>query len=139
MILKGGIPGLIAKPGPGVGHGILPSQISLDGGEDSPLLNDVNPGDATTQMIWALVPALPATGTTQVTDLGGYALLAPAVGIWSQAYRLLAMPFAGPAVVEVNNIVTIVDAPVGATVTPRRRQVVSNLATTRRPTNLARS
>jgi hypothetical protein len=108
MILKGGIPGVIAKPGPGLGHGITPAQISTAGNADSPLLNDVDPGDDATQFIWALLPPLISTGTTRVDDLGGYALEAPSAGIWSQAYRLLAMPATGAAVVDEATIVTSV-------------------------------
>lgn len=139
MILKGGIPGLIAKPGPGIGHGITPTQISLAGNEDSPLLNDVDPGDDLLRMIWVLLPPLVATGTTLVDDAGGYALLSPGTGVWPQDYRLLAMPATGAPVVQTATITTIVDAPVGPTVTPRRRQVVSNVSTGSRPGQYARN
>ncbi len=100
MILKGGIPGVIAKPGPGLGHGITPAQIGTAGNADSPLLNDIDPGDDATQLLWALLPPIISTGTTLVDDLGGYALEAPSAGIWTQAYRLLAMPATGAPVVD---------------------------------------
>lgn len=106
MILKGGIPGLIAKPGPGIGHGITPAQISLAGDEDSPLLNDVDPGDTTTEFLWTLLPPLVASGQTQVTDLGGYALIGAADATWNQSYRLFAMPATGPTVVDESVIST---------------------------------
>lgn len=125
MILKGGIPGVIAKPGPGVGHGILPAQISLAGDEDSPLLNDVDPGDTTTEFLWALLPPLVATGSTQVNDRGGYALLDAADGTWAQPYRFLAMPSTGSAVVDESEIVTQVGA-VG--VAPRITQQPTGLS-----------
>ena len=108
MILKGGIPGVIAKPGPGLGHGITPAQIGTAGNADSPLFNDVDAGDTLTQFMWALLPPLVATGTTQVDDLGGYALVTPAAGIWVQAYRLFAMPATGAAYVGEASIVVSV-------------------------------
>ena len=118
MILKGGIPGVIAKPGPGLGHGITPAQIATGGNADSPLLDDVDPGDTAAEFIWALLPPLVATGTTRVDDRGGYALELPADGIWTQVYRLLAMPATGAPVVDEAAIVVSVSTPVPPTFGP---------------------
>ncbi len=107
MILKGGIPGVIAKPGPNPGHGITPAQIASAGTSPSPLLNDVDPGDTLTELIWALLPTLVASGTTQVNDAGGYALIGAADGTWVQGYRLLAMPATGATYVGESVISTV--------------------------------
>lgn len=107
MILKGGIPGVIAKPGPNPGHGVTPAQIASAGTSPSPLLNDMDPGDTLTEVIWALLPPLVASGATQVNDSGGYALLGAADGLWVQCYRLLAMPSAAAPYVGESAITTL--------------------------------
>lgn len=135
MILKGGIPGVIAKPGPGLGHGITPAQVASGAPAPSPLANDFDAGDTLTQLMWALLPPLVPTGTTVVTDAGRYWLLAPAQGAWVQLYRVLAMPATGAPVVQEAAISTTV----GPVVAGAPRRVVSNLSTARRPANLARS
>lgn len=88
--------------------GITPAQISALGTSPSPLLNDVDAGDTATEFIWALLPPLPASGTTQVNDQGGYALIGAAPGTWAQAYRLLAMPATGASYVGESTVETIV-------------------------------
>lgn len=113
MILKGGIPGVIAKPGPNPGHGITPAQIAAAGTSPSPLLNDIDSGDTLAELLWALLPPLVTTGTTQVNDAGGYALIGPANGTWSQGYRLLAMPATGAVYVGESSISTVVGNPNG--------------------------
>lgn len=135
MILKGGIPGVIAKPGPGLGHGITPAQVAAGGAFSSPLANDFDAGDTLTQLMWALLPPLVPTGTTQVNDAGRYWLLAPEQGTWVQLYRVLAMPATGAPVVQEAAIFTTV----GPLVAGAARRVVSNVSTARRPRNLARS
>lgn len=133
MILRGGIPGVIAKPGPNLGHGITPAQIASGGPLPSPLLNDADPGDTATELLWALLPPLVPTGTTQVNDAGRYWLLAPEAGVWVQPYRVLAMPATGLPVVQDALIVAIV----GSVVSGGARQVSSNLSPATRPANLA--
>lgn len=106
-------------------HGITPAQISALGDHDSPLLNDVDPGDTSTEFIWALLSPLVGSGTTDVTDLGGYALVGAADGTWTQDYRFLAMPATGAPVVDESQIVT----QVGATgVAPRITQQPTGLS-----------
>lgn len=80
-------------------HGITPAQIAAMGDHDSPLLNDIDGGDESTELLWTLLPPLPASGTTEVDDTGGYALIGAADGVHTQAYRLLAMPATGAPVV----------------------------------------
>jgi hypothetical protein len=135
MIIKGGIPGVIAKPGPGLGHGITPAQVASGGAFASPLANDFDPGDDLTQLLWVLLPPLVPTGTTQVNDLGRYWLLSPAQGTWVQLYRVLAMPATGAPVVQEAAIFTTV----GPMVAGAARRVVINRSTSRRPASLARS
>ncbi len=137
MILKNGThvaAGVIAKPGPGLGHGITPAQIAAGAPLPSPLLNDVDAGDTATEMLWALLTPLVATGTTQVNDRGRYWLLSPAAGVWTQPYRVLALPVSGAAVVQASAIVTTVGPP-PPVVTPGRRRAARNLAGLGRPRN----
>jgi hypothetical protein len=135
MILRGGIPGVIAKPGPGLGHGITPAQVAAGGAFSSPLANDFDSGDDLTQLMWALLPPLVPTGTTEVNDLGRYRLLAPAQGTWVQLYRVLAMPATGAPVVQEAAIFTTV----GSLVAGVARRVVTNRSASRRPASLARN
>jgi hypothetical protein len=101
MILVGGIPsGLVPTRGT---YGLIPAQIGVGGQFDSPLLNDVDPEDGTTELLWA-AESKPAAGTFQVTDNGGYALTAAPDGVYEWTYRLLswpnaAAPTAGTAIV----------------------------------------
>lgn len=107
MILFGGIPGALVFTGSQLG--ITPAQIA-SGTPDSPLLNDIDGGDETTRLIWALLTPLVATGTTETTDDGVYRLLSPADGTWEQDYRLLAMPQTGSTYAGDSTITTIVGA-----------------------------
>lgn len=134
MILKGGIPGVIAKPGPGLGHGITPAQVATGGAASSPLLNDFDAGDTATQLLWALLPPLVPTGTTVVNDAGRYWLLEPGAGTWVQLYRVLAMPATGAPVVGEASIFTMVGPQVAGA-----RSTSRNTSSARRPANLARS
>ncbi len=108
MILKGGTPGCIAKPGPGIGHGITSAQVSAGGNADSPLLNDFDPSDTDTQLLWCLLDPLVASGTTTVSDDGDYHLEDPADGTHEQPYRILWAPFAGAPGVDESEITTVV-------------------------------
>lgn len=56
------------------------------------------------EFIMVLDTPLPASGTTLVNDLGGYALVGPANGSWPQNYHILAMPIEGSDVSESNTI-----------------------------------
>lgn len=134
MILKGGIPGVIAKPGPGLGHGITPAQVAAGAPAASPLLNDFDPADTATELIWVLLPPLVPTGTTEVNDRGRYWLLSPGAGTWVQLYRVLALPTTGAPVVGEASIFTMVGPLVAGA-----RRVSTNRSSGRRPPNLARS
>ncbi len=56
------------------------------------------------EFIMVLEMPLPASGTTFVNDLGGYALVGPANGVHLQDYHILAMPIEGSDVSEDNTI-----------------------------------
>ena len=89
-------------------HGITPAQIVALGEIDSPLLDDIDPGDENTELLWVLLTPLPASGTTQADDQGGYALIDPAPGTWVQAYRVLALPATGTPTASESTITTTV-------------------------------
>jgi len=129
MILLGGIDTAIVLGD----FGVTAAQIATGGDADSPLLNDVDVGDTTTELLWVLVPPLVSGGTTRVNDAGMYQRLAPPTGLEIQWYRLLAMPATSEPVVQ--------DAPirlqVGSAVMPSSRARTQNLAASRRPANLA--
>ena len=109
MILVGGVPGRLV-PSAGT-HGIRPADIVALGGEDSPLLNDIDPGDDTTTLFWVLLEPLPASGTTEADDLGYYALLGAADGTYTQDYRVLSLTAGGTAAASESTITTNVGAP----------------------------
>lgn len=93
-------------------HGITPAQIAVLGDLDSPLLNDPDVGETTTELLWALLTPLPSSGTTAADDLGGYELVGASDGEYVQAYRLLAMPASGSATTTESTISSTVGAPV---------------------------
>ena len=107
--------------------GITPAQISALGTSPSPLLNDADAGDTATEFIWALLPPLPASGTTQVNDQGGYALIGAAPGTWAQAYRLLAMPATGASYVGESTVETIVAVAPAISTQPVAQTVVDGV------------
>ena len=115
MILFGGFPGVLAF-GP---HGITPAGIAAAGNASSPLLNDVDAGDTTTELMWLLLAPLISTGSTQAHDDGGYALINPAEGTWLQHYRLFTMPASAAASVTDATITVTVGAVVTVSTGPR--------------------
>lgn len=128
MILLGGIDTAIVLGD----FGITPAQIASGGSWPSPLLNDVDPGDTATEILWALLPPLVSGGLTLVLDAGLYWRLGPPQGTEIQWYRLLAMPQTGLPVMQ--------DAPitltVGNPVLPTRRARAVNTSADKRPSNL---
>jgi hypothetical protein len=114
MIILGGFP-----PDTGIvfgAHGITPAQIVTGGNASSPLLNDVDPGDDSTELLWRLEPAYVTAGTTSVTDAGIYQLAGAPDGTYTQPYRLFALPATGAPSTGLANIVTVVGSPVAAPV-----------------------
>ncbi len=108
MIILGGLPsGIIFGP-----HGITPSQIATGGTASSPLLNDVDPGDETTELLWRLEPTYLAAGVTAVTDNGSYSLTGAPTGTHVQPYRLFALPATGAPYTGTSTITTTVSEPV---------------------------
>jgi hypothetical protein len=84
-------------------RGVKPADFATGGDFDSPLLNDVDPGDEDTEFIWCLLtPLLDASsnGVTDVDDQGGYEHVGADDGAWEQDYRFLAMPPTGAVVVD---------------------------------------
>lgn len=92
MILFGGAPNVL-KFGD---IGITSAQIATLGDFSSPLLNDPDlPGDAGTELIWALLPPLPSSGTIAVDDFGGFEHVGAADGVYVIGYRAMWMPTTG--------------------------------------------
>ena len=90
--------------------GVVPANFATGGDEPSPLDNDLPSltDRAQAEWLWVLLPSLPASGTTEVNDLGGYALVDPADGAYTQDYRGLVMPLAGAPEVYESTITTLV-------------------------------
>ncbi len=92
-------------------RGVKPADFAAGGDYPSPLANDADlPGDADSEWLWALLTPLPSSGTTQVDDRGGYALVGAADGAHTQAYRGLVMPPSGAVVVYESSITSTVGA-----------------------------
>lgn len=84
--------------------GVKPASFSTP----SPLADD-QPGladRASAEWLWVLLPPLPGSGTTTVTDQGAYALTGAAAELHTQAYRGLVMPAAGAPIVYESSVVT---------------------------------
>lgn len=92
--------------------GVRPANFAALGTDPSPLSNDLpSLGDrANAEWLWALLPPLPASGTTGVDDRGGYELVAPADGVYAQDYRGLVMPSSGAPQEYTATITTTVGA-----------------------------
>lgn len=88
-------------------HGIFPTNIA-PGPAPSPLTNDSDPEDTLTEFLWALLLPVIASGTTQCSDGGAYALIGAADGTFVQGYRLLAMPATGATYVGDSTITVVV-------------------------------
>ena len=110
MIILGGFPsGIVFGP-----HGITPNQIATGGNADSPLLNDVDPGDETTEILWRIEAPYLQVGTTLTSDAGSYRLLGAPDGTHTQPYRLYSLPVTGSPTVTNATIVTVVGSAVVA-------------------------
>lgn len=88
--------------------GVMPANFAAAGDEPSPLDNDLPSltDRAQSEWLWVLLLPLAASGTTEVNDAGGYALVGPADGTYTQAYRGLVMPLAGSPQVYESTITT---------------------------------
>jgi hypothetical protein len=89
MILVGGLPGVLV-PTEGT-YGVVPVQFGTEGAFDSPLLNDLDVGDDSTELLWVAESA-PTSGTFAITDHGGYSLVAADDGAYPWTYRLIEWP-----------------------------------------------
>jgi hypothetical protein len=104
MIILGGFPsGIVFGP-----HGITPAQIVSGGNAASPLLNDVDLGDTTTELLWRLEPPYLAVGVTTATDPGAYAVTGLPDGTHLQPYRLFSLPATGAPTSSTSTITTTV-------------------------------
>lgn len=111
--------------------GVVPANFAADGDEPSPLDNDLPSltDRASAEWLWVLLSPLPSSGTTEVNDSGGYALIEPDDGTYTQDYRGLAMPLTGTPEVYEDTITTTVgetvpgDPPV-VTVNPSNASVL---------------
>ncbi len=81
--------------------GVTPPNFAAAGDAPSPLANDMPAlaDRAQAEWLWVLLSPLPASGTTAVDDSGGYELVGPANGAYTQQYRGLVMPLTGDAIV----------------------------------------
>lgn len=94
MIVVGDWPGRL-RVGLNGHFGVLPALIASAGGEDSPLLNDVDPGDESTEFAW-VIRSLPGSGVLTADDFGGVELVGAADGVYVIPYGLYtAAPGAG--------------------------------------------
>lgn len=93
--------------------GVSPAAFAANGDAPSPLDNDLPSlaDRAQAEWLWVLLSPLPGSGVTQATDTGGYALVDPADGAHTQAYRGLVMPLVGAPVVYEPTITVQVDEP----------------------------
>lgn len=92
--------------------GVRPANFAALGTDPSPLANDLPAlGDrANAEWLWVLLSPLPSSGTTEVDDRGGYALVSPADGVYTQDYRGMVMPSTGAPQVYTATITTTVGA-----------------------------
>jgi hypothetical protein len=104
MIILGGFPSGIVFGS----HGITPAQIVSGGNAASPLLNDVDPGDTTTELLWRLEPPYLTVGVTTATDTGVYAVTGLPDGTHLQPYSLFPLPATGNPSSSTSTITTVV-------------------------------
>jgi hypothetical protein len=106
------IDGTMGRMVPATGvYGVIPANFAALGTSPSPLANDADlPGDANTQWMWMLKPALPGVGTTQANDAGGYAFFGAPPGLYTQDYRGFTVSPSGVVVVYDTTIPTTITA-----------------------------
>jgi hypothetical protein len=93
MIVVGGWPGrnVVGLNGR---FGVRPADFGV-GGEPNPFLNDVDPGDETTEFV-GVVQTLPASGTVTFDDLGRFTHAGAADGSYITAFKLYTWAQGGP-------------------------------------------
>lgn len=75
--------------------GVRPADFATGGDFDNPLLDDVDPGDETTEFV-AVVQALPGSGTVVFDDLGGFEHIGAADGTYTTEFTLYTWAQGGP-------------------------------------------
>lgn len=103
MIVVGGWPGRIVV-GLNGRFGARPADFADLGDFPSPLANDVDGGDETTEFV-AVVQSLPASGSVVFDDFGGFEHTGAADGSYATAYRLCTWAQGGPVTVRVPDAV----------------------------------
>jgi hypothetical protein len=94
MIVVGGWPGrnVVGLNGR---FGVRPADFAVGGDFDNPFLNDVDPGDDTTEFV-GVVQSLPGSGTVVFDDTGGFSHTGAADGSYSTVFRLFTWAQGGP-------------------------------------------
>lgn len=94
MIVVGGWPGrnVIGLNG---AFGVRPAAFAVGGSFDSPLLNDVDGGDGTTEFV-AVVATLPGSGAVVFNDDGGFSHTGAADGTYTTTFTLYTWAQGGP-------------------------------------------
>lgn len=113
MIVVGGWPGrnVVGLNGR---FGVRPADFAVGGDFDNPLLNDVDPGDETTEFV-AVVSSLPASGSVDFDDFGGFSHTGAADGTYSTVFTLYTWAQGGPLTDEGSETVTTTFGGVSAT------------------------
>lgn len=94
MIVTGGWPGRVVV-GLNGRFGVRPADFAVGGDFDNPLLNNVDPGDETTEFV-AVVQTLPGSGTVVFNDLGGFQHTGAADGTYTTTFELFTWAQGGP-------------------------------------------
>ncbi len=94
MIVTGGWPDRIVV-GLNGRFGVRPADFAVGGDFDCPFLDDVDPGDTTTEFV-AVVQTLPGSGTVVFDDLGGFQHTGAADGSYTTTFELVTWAQGGP-------------------------------------------
>ena len=94
MIVVGGWPGRIVV-GLNGRFGVRPAAFATGGDFANPFLNDVDPGDETTEFV-GVVQSLPASGTVVFDDFGGFQHTGAADGSYITPFKLYTWAQGGP-------------------------------------------
>lgn len=94
MIVVGGWPGRVVV-GLNGRFGVRPADFAVGGDFDCPFLDDVDPGDETTEFV-GVVQSLPASGTVVFDDLGGFEHTGAADGTYTTTFELYTWAQGGP-------------------------------------------
>lgn len=94
MIVTGGWPGRIVV-GLNGRFGVRPADFATGGDFDCPFLDDVDPGDTTTEFV-GVVQTLPGSGTVVFDDLGGFQHTGAADGTYTTTFELFTWAQGGP-------------------------------------------